>query len=134
MPERRCHQCGGLILVGGVHLTQDAFNRWVDQKWDGVLVQPQNKRKEKFLQSFRVEFPEFYKPRLHIVGNNKNDEITIVQSKGEFPPPKEGQWSLKIHRDDFNNINSPKSFLKELPEQTFSLITKRGVSQIEEPK
>jgi hypothetical protein len=129
---RRCKRCG--LLIGGVHKTQEAFNKWVDQKWDGVLEQPQNKRREKFLQSFGLYFPESWKPRLHIIGNNKNDEITIVQSKGEYPNNKEGEWSLKIHKEDFANFNNPKSFRKNLPEKTFSLLTTRGVSKIEEPE
>lgn len=131
MSLRICHKCGG--LKGGVHKTQEAFNKWVDQKWDAVLEQPQNKRKEKFREIFRVEFPT-YKSRLHIIGNNKNDEITIVQSKGEYPKTKEGEWTLKFHRADFDNINSAQSFRNNLPEQTFSLLTTRGVSAPGEPQ
>jgi hypothetical protein len=131
MAKKRCKRCG--LLIGGVHASQDAFNKWVDQKWDGVLQQPQNKRREKFLQLFRVEFPSTFKPRLHIVGSNKTDELRIVQSKGEYPNNKEGEWSLKIHRTDFNNLNSSESFLKNLPEITFSQLTKRGVSTPEAP-
>jgi hypothetical protein len=123
--ENRCPKCGRLVggrLVGGVHVSPEAFYAWINKKWDGVLEQPQNRRKEKFREIFRVEFPESLKSPLVLVANNKNDtlEFTRWSNKKREEEVENGFWTVKLIKRAFTEINNPKSYYNNLPPLLFT--------------
>jgi hypothetical protein len=133
MSYRICHKCGG--LKGGVHLTPEAFQAWIDKKWDAVLEQPFNLRRQKFREIFRVDFPQSMKSPIVLVGNNKNDtlEFTNWTEKKRDKEYANGSWTVKLIPRAFTEINRQESYYHNLPRLTFTG-NERNPVKLEEPK